>query len=166
MPTRRSPRLLRVAAATLALAFSGLPALAQVSGDDPANDPRVQDVAGRLLCYCGCATQTVADCACGVARKERREIRDQLDAGTTPDDVIAAWVETHGAQTLAEPPARGFNLVGWLLPSVLLLISGGLLALWIRSSSRAAQLSEPAAAAAVDPRYLEKLRKELDQLEP
>jgi cytochrome c-type biogenesis protein CcmH len=156
-----------MAAAVLWAAVWCLPAIAQVGGD-PDNDPRVKEVARQLTCYCGCNTQSIAECTCGVAQKERREILASLEGGASADDVVAAWVERHGPQILLEPPRRGFNLIGWFLPSAVLLAASLGLILVMRRWKRRPLAAAPGADAAppTDPRYLEQLERELEQMNP
>jgi cytochrome c-type biogenesis protein CcmH len=144
---------------------SALPLAAQT--DDPANDPRVQEAASQLLCYCGCNTQSVADCACDVAQKERAKILARLDAGATPAQVVAEWVEQRGTGILIQPPAEGFNLLGWWLPGVVLLAAALLLGLQVRrwSRERRAAAAPPPAAPEADPRMLERLQRDLEALD-
>jgi len=155
---RRAPRILAL------LVFAAACGLAPRAAEEPANDPRVRAVAEQLLCYCGCSTQSVAYCACGIAQEERAKIQADLDAGKSSDAIVAAWVERYGTRILIEPPARGFNLLGWLLPSVVLLIAGAALAWQIRRWSRLAPIAAPALPTPeIDPRYADRLTARLDE---
>ena len=168
-PGQPARRTAAVAGAVLAalLVLSSAPS-AHGAGD-PANDPQVREVAQKLTCYCGCSTQSIADCTCGVAQKERAAIQAQLADGQGPDAIVAGWVERHGPQILIEPPRRGFNLLGWFLPLGALMIAGVILALRLRHWGGRAPETVPAAPGspeAPDPRYLEQLERELKRLEP
>jgi len=55
---------------------------------DADNDPRVHEAASQLACYCGCATQSIADCTCGVASKSRSEILASLEGGSSVQTVV------------------------------------------------------------------------------
>lgn len=97
----------------------------------------VTAIAEQLACYCGCPHMQVSTCFCGTADSIRADIAAQLDAGRTPEQIIAAYVDEHGTWGLAVPPKEGFNLVIWLLPAALL-VGGALLvfllgARWSRS---------------------------------
>jgi cytochrome c-type biogenesis protein CcmH len=131
------------------------------------NDPLVREVAGQLACYCGCSTQSIADCTCGVASKSRGEILASLEEGASAQQVLDSWVERFGARILLEPPRRGFNLLGWFLPGVVLLAAGLVLVLVMRRwRGRAVEASAPATGTSPDPRYMEQLERELQELEP
>lgn len=133
-----------------------------------ANDPRVHEAGSQLACYCGCNTQSIADCTCGVASKSRAEILASLEAGNSVQQIVDSWVDRFGVRILLEPPRTGFNLVGWFLPGVVLLVAGLILALTLRRwRGRAVKPPAPGAAGAtLDPRYLEQLERELQELEP
>ena len=175
MLERRLRSALAVVAGALLLAPFPSPADAQDADAPPAqkgradadNDPRVQAVGAQLTCYCGCNTQSIADCTCGVAQKERRAILAQLDEGATPDEVLAGWVDRFGPRILLEPPRRGFNLLGWFLPGAVLLLAALLLVLRLWRRGRDGELTAAPAGGPPppDPRYLEKLQQELERRE-
>ncbi len=151
----------------LALLLGASPLAAQ-EPLDADNDPRVRQAASQLACYCGCNTQSIASCTCGVASKSRGEILASLEEGASVQQVVDSWVERFGARILLEPPRKGFNLLGWFLPGAALLVAGLMLALVLRRWRGRAV--EAAALGATDPpperRYLEQLERELQELEP
>ncbi len=134
---------------------------------DADNDPRVRQAASQLAWYCGCNTQSIASCTCGVASKSRGEILASLEEGASVQQVVDSWVERFGARILLEPPRKGFNLVGWFLPGVVLLAAGLMLALVLRRwRARAEDAAVGATDAPPERRYLEQLERELQELEP
>ena len=64
------------------------------------------------------------------------------DAGRSPEQVIDAYLAEHGEEFRMAPKPRGFNLAGYLVPGILVLIASVVLLLVLRSKAR------PAAAAA------------------
>lgn len=83
-----------------------------------------------------------------VAERMRAFIRQRIAAGDTKSEIKDKLVAQFGESVLAAPPARGFNLLAWLVP-----IAGGLIAavavavLAVRwSRSRAAPAGGPSAA--------------------
>jgi cytochrome c-type biogenesis protein CcmH len=83
-----------------------------------------------------------------VAERMRAFIRQRIAAGDTKSEIKDKLVAQFGESVLAAPPARGFNLLAWLVP-----IAGGLIAavavavLALRwSRSRAAPAGGPSAA--------------------
>ena len=121
-----------------------------------------------ILCDCGCHPQSVAACACGRAAEMREDMRGMVEGGMTGDAVIASYVAQYGEKIRIAPEARGFNLVAWVGPLVLLL--GGVFGLvflirrWSGRGDAAALDTAPPALEADDP-YVGKLRRELEELQ-
>jgi cytochrome c-type biogenesis protein CcmF len=113
----------------LALLFGAAPARAQMvdpSGafSKPALTALEKQVTAELICTCGCARQTLADCRCGFAAQEREAIAAKVEAGWTRDRILDWYVNARGpelgkppfgAVALASPPGR-FNQLSWILP--------------------------------------------------
>jgi cytochrome c-type biogenesis protein CcmH len=91
----------------------------------------------------------------------RTLVREQLQQGKTPAEVLDYFAQRYGEWILLAPPKRGFNLIIWVLPFALLPIGVVTVYLGARRWVR-----RPAAAAApphgVDPAYAERLQRELD----
>jgi cytochrome c-type biogenesis protein CcmH len=58
----------------------------------------------------------------------KREVRQRLAAGESPDDVRRYFISRYGEWVLMKPRARGINLSVWLLPVVALF--GGAVVVW------------------------------------
>jgi cytochrome c-type biogenesis protein CcmH len=74
-----------------------------------------------------CQGESIQDSPADLAVEMRAVVRDQLAAGRTPDEVKAYFVARYGEWILLAPPARGFNLLLYLLPFALLIFGGGVL---------------------------------------
>jgi cytochrome c-type biogenesis protein CcmH len=101
-----------------------------------------------------------------VAERMRAFIRQRIAAGDTKSEIKDKLVAQFGESVLAAPPARGFNLLAWLVP-----IAGGLIAavavavLAVRwSRSRAAPAGGPSAADSRRPLDPESERRVDDEL--
>lgn len=112
----------------LALLLAAAPA-ATLTG---APSTAVQEVEGRLMCYCGCSDLTVRVCTCGTADAIRQEIAQRLGNGETPDQVVAAYVSRHGAQIRSAPAKAGFELLAWVTPFAAILLAGSALIVIVR----------------------------------
>ena len=125
-----------------------VPALAQTSA--PARgivretelDRQVKEIASQLRCVV-CQGLSLQDSPSDLARDMRAIIRDQLEAGKTPDEVKAYFVERYGEWVLLQPEPQGFNLVVYLLPIALLL--GGAVFVYVKAKSLTR--SQPSSAA-------------------
>ncbi len=121
----------------------------------------VREIGAELRCVV-CQNLSVADSPSETANQMRGIIRERLAAGESPEEVMAYFVEKYGEWILLSPPRRGFNLLVWGLPFAGIL--GGLVLLFFvtRRWSRAAHSTpEP-----VDQKALEKVRRELQEMEP
>ncbi|MFQ5766794.1 MAG: cytochrome c-type biogenesis protein CcmH [Acidobacteriota bacterium] len=147
----------------LVVLLATVPVLPAWASGDSGSD--VEAVAKQLVCYCGCSGLTAAACTCGTAESIRATIRQQLDSGLTPDQVVQAWVKERGEQILAVPTREGFNLVGWTLPFV---VTGlALLALTLILFRRKG-LASPADAPVVqeeDLKLLSRIEREVKSLQ-
>lgn len=89
--------------------------------------PELETVArrieGQLIAPC-CFAQTVANHYSDVAEQIKKQIRRRLAQGVTEEQLLNEYVRVYGERILAEPQARGFNLLAYLLPP--LAIAGGL----------------------------------------
>jgi cytochrome c-type biogenesis protein CcmH len=97
--------------AALALAFAvAAPALAS------EQRPTLAEVESEL--YCPTCHEPLAASSSPIANRMRAFIRDRIGAGDTKSEIKAKLVRQFGEGVLAAPPARGFNLLAWLLPLV------------------------------------------------
>ena len=89
----------------------------------------------RLKCNCSCGLD-VHSCQfqmqCGTSPVWSERIRRSLEAGESQEAVEAGFVADFGTSVLMSPPAEGFNLVGYLLPSVAIVMAGMFIGLFLR----------------------------------
>jgi cytochrome c-type biogenesis protein CcmH/NrfF len=132
-----------IVALTLALAMLG-PASAGPAADtaaDPALEARVQAVAAELRCLV-CQNQNLADSHAELALDLKNQVREQLRAGRTPEQVVAFMTERYGDFVLYRPPFKSTTWLLWLGPALLLVL--GLVGL-ARALRRHEDRGEPAA---------------------
>ena len=135
------------------------------------NDKSVQALEKKLRCTCGCGldiyTCRTTDFTCTYSPALHTQVLGMLDNGKTPQEVIDAFVAQYGQAALMAPPRRGFNLLGYFVPGVLLLAAMGLLIRvlnrWTREARAVAPVRAPAPSDAT-PAELERLQRELDKL--
>ncbi len=129
--------------------------------------PELRKVLDSILCQCGCGLTAYAcegTMLCSVSSAMRKDAERMLASGMTADQAIEAFAADYGEGILAAPPKSGFDLTAWVLPFVVL-GAGGLL---VGFSIRAWRPKATAAGAGEvevqpDPRYLERIEKELEQ---
>ena len=134
------------------------------------NDAGIQAIEKRLRCSCGCGldiyTCRTTDFTCAYSPALHKDVVRLAGEGKSAQQIIDEFVAQYGEAVLMAPPKRGFNLAGYFVPSVLIVIAGVLLALTLRRWTRQARAAAPAASASSDasPAELERLRQELDRL--
>jgi cytochrome c-type biogenesis protein CcmH/NrfF len=124
----------------LALASLGLQAAPAVdTAADPVLEARVMEVSAELRCLV-CQNQSLADSHAGLAIDLKNQVREQLQAGRSEQQVLAYMTERYGDFVRYRPPLKASTVLLWAGP--LLLVLGGLLALW-RALARAQQTDQP-----------------------
>ena len=120
-------RTATVLALWAALASTGLAAPAADTAADPALEARVQRVAAELRCLV-CQNQSLADSHADLALDLKNQVREQLRAGRTPDEVVTYMTDRYGDFVLYRPPFKATTVLLWLGPALLLLVLAA--ALW------------------------------------
>jgi cytochrome c-type biogenesis protein CcmH len=127
--------------ARLLLVFALAAPLGLVAQDDDI-DKRVTALAVELRCLV-CQNQTLADSNAPLAVDLRNQIREQLKAGKSEQDVVDFMVARYGDFVLYRPPLKASTVALWTGPFVILVFGAWLLIRRIRSRPAAeAQLSE------------------------
>ena len=111
--------------ALLLLCFLPTFAIAQVQeeerpSDDPLIEQRLAKLSHELRCL-QCQNQTLADSPAGLAADLRREIREQMKAGKSDQEIIAFLTARYGDFILYRPRVTYATYLLWFGPFVLLL---------------------------------------------
>lgn len=113
----------------LLLSMAG-PAVAQEArpmADDPVLEERLMNLSRELRCLV-CQNETLADSRADLAVDLRNEIREQMKAGKTDQEIIAFLTARYGDFVLYRPPVKATTYFLWFGPFLLLL--GGLFLLF------------------------------------
>jgi cytochrome c-type biogenesis protein CcmH len=133
------------------------------------NEEALQKTAGEIydLIMCPlCAGQTIAQSSNETSRQMRDLVLKKLREGQTKEEILQYFESRYGERILAKPSKKGFNLILWFLPFVLVALAAISIYLLIRRwSSRvpattAADFDEDQLA-----EYKERLEKELKQFD-
>ena len=119
-------------------------AMAQVQTEDqPSDDPvieqRLAKLSHELRCL-QCQNQTLADSPSDLAADLRREIRAQMKAGKSDQEIIAFLTQRYGQFILYRPRVSPLTYLLWFGPFVFLL--GGLVVLFRYIKQRRDQITE------------------------
>lgn len=93
---------------------------------DPALEHRVQALSEDLRCLV-CQNQSLADSNAPLALDLKRQVREQLTAGQSEQQVIDFMVARYGDFVLYRPPVKGITWLLWFGPFLLLAVALGVL---------------------------------------
>ena len=120
------------------LAAAGLPPGAAPADAQEVDAEQQLAIERQLLCP-QCVNERLDQCARAICDDMRATIREQLAAGTPPDQIVFFFRARYGDRVLAQLPREGFNLLlfGWVAGSLALVAAGGGFALLrMRRSAR------------------------------
>src|SRR5258708_2447407 len=112
----------RVSILIMVLISLAAPALAKEAKpvEDPQIDQRMQALTQQLRCLV-CQNETLADSRADLAEDLRKEIREQMKAGKSDQEIIAFLTQRYGDFVLYKPPVKPTTYLLWFFPFVLLL---------------------------------------------
>lgn len=142
--------------------FVGLLLLASppvFSATAPDIEEQTRALANELRCVV-CQNLSVADSPSEMAQQMRAIVREQLEAGKTPQEVKDFFVSKYGEWVLLRPTTQGFSLLVWTVPFVALVLGLGLGIFFIRRWT--AKKGRPERVA-VDSTLLARVRREAAQ---
>jgi cytochrome c-type biogenesis protein CcmH len=115
----RALRAIVFVAAMLLASTAGAQAVDVDAMPTPELQRRYDDLTHELRCM-QCQNQSIADSPVGLASDLRRDVREQLLAGKSDDEIRAAMVTRYGNFILFRPPFKASTAWVWLAPFVLL----------------------------------------------
>src|ERR1041385_2468558 len=95
----------------------------------PDLDDQTRAVSSELRCVV-CQNLSVADSPSEMAQQMRAIVREQLQAGKSPEQIRDFFVSKYGEWVLLKPRTTGFSALLWILPYVVLGL-GVIAALWM-----------------------------------
>ena len=126
--------------------------------EDPQIEQRMKAITQQLRCLV-CQNETLADSQAFLAEDLRREIREQLKAGKSDQEILAFLTQRYGDFVLYNPPVKATTYLLWFGPFLLLLI--GLAALYRYQKHRRQLIPEQPLTADERQRAEELLRSEI-----
>lgn len=100
----------------------------QLTAEQEATAKRVEE---QLMAPC-CFGSTVATHHSPAADEIRDHVHVLVAQGATEQQILDEYLDRYGERILAQPVARGFNLLAYWMPVVGLLCGTGLVVLWLR----------------------------------
>lgn len=93
------------------------------AAEDPALEARMLRIATELRCLV-CQNQTIADSHADLATDLKNQVRDQLRAGRSEQQVIDYMTQRYGDFVLYRPPFKPVTYLLWLGPLLFLSLGG------------------------------------------
>ncbi len=123
----------------------------------PDLDDQTRAIATELRCVV-CQNLSVADSPSEMAQQMRAIVREQVQAGKSPEQIKDFFVSKYGEWVLLKPKTTGFSALLWILPYVVLVV-GVITALWfVRRWVAKKKITQQSAA---QPPISQQLRSEL-----
>src|SRR5258706_15231065 len=104
-------------------------------------EQRIRQLEEKLRCLV-CQNQTLADSSAELAGDLRKQVREQVAAGRSDDEIIEFLVQRYGDFVRYEPPFKATTALLWIGPFALLAVAAGFLVAAVRRRRNAPE--EPA----------------------
>jgi len=137
---------------------SGVLAKEAQSVEDPQIEQRMNALTQQLRCLV-CQNETLADSQADLAEDLRRQIREQMKAGKSDQEILAFLTQRYGDFVLYNPPVKATTYLLWFGPFGLLLI--GIVVLYRYLKQRRALIHDQPLTAEERKRAEELLRSEI-----
>jgi cytochrome c-type biogenesis protein CcmH len=113
---------------------------------DPSLESNLDQLITSVYCHCGCVRETIKNCVCGNAQQIEMDFRNRLINGGTIQQIRADYLARHGTQLSALMPAKGFNIVAYAMPAVIIGLLGVIVFLVLKSKRSAVIAKESVSA--------------------
>jgi cytochrome c-type biogenesis protein CcmH len=127
--------------ALLLLAGVAAAQTAKPLAEDEAVERRVNAIAEELRCLV-CQNESIAGSRADLAVDLRRQIREQIKAGRSDDEILAYMTDRYGDFIRYRPPLKATTIALWIGPFVLLAAAAGGVAWYVRG--RRTRVAAPA----------------------
>ena len=142
------------------------------------NDEYIKQIEHRLQCTCGCTldiyTCRTTDFTCTFSPALHKEVLALHDEGKNADEIIAAFVAKYGEKVLMAPKPEGFNIAGYVVPGITILLAGGVMAailvrrarmMRVAAEAPAGEPAGPSALPGASAEEMARLRRELQEFD-
>jgi cytochrome c-type biogenesis protein CcmH len=157
-------KIIIIGLALLILLYPDLSVRAQYHNEE-ALQKRAREIYDLIMCPL-CAGQTIAQSNNDTSRQMRDLVLKKLRQGETKEEILLYFESRYGERIMAKPNKKGFNLILWLLPFVLVALAAIVIYSLIRRWSARIRVTP---VAHIDEgelsEYEERLEKELKQFD-
>ena len=157
-------KIIIIELALLILLFPGLSAASPYHNEE-ALQQQAREIYDLIMCPL-CAGQTIAQSSNETSSQMRALVLKKLRQGESKEEILQYFESRYGERILAMPNKKGFNLILWILPFILVALAAIVIYFLIRRWSSRVSLKS---AAPFDENqldeYQERLEKELKQFD-
>ena len=94
--------------------------------EDPRIEQRMKALTEQLRCLV-CQNETLADSRADLAEDLRKQVREQMKAGKSDQEILAYLTQRYGDFVLYNPPVKATTYLLWFGPFILLIGGTGVL---------------------------------------
>ena len=134
----------------------------QGSSTELSLEERAQALNKELMCPV-CPSETIDQSQVELAKQMRAIVRERLEEGESEQEIREFFVDRYGDNVLAAPPARGFNVVVWVVAGLVLPIAAVSLVLTLRVMRRRGEAESAPARPKADAEELESYLSKVDE---
>lgn len=109
----------------------GLAQQARPVAEDPDVEKRLVELSENLRCLV-CQNETIAESRADFSNDMRREIREQIHANKTNEEILEFLVARYGDFVLYDPPFKPTTFLLWFGPLILFLVGLATLIVYLR----------------------------------
>ena len=133
----------------------------QGSSVEPSLEEQAQALDKQLMCPV-CPSETIDQSRVELAKQMRAIVRERLADGESEQEIKDFFVDRYGDNVLAAPPARGFNIVVWVVAGLVFPIAAACLVLALRVMRRRGETIPAPAQPKVNTKKMETYLSKVD----
>jgi len=139
---------------------------ASVTFGDNRTKPTLESLGNQLMCKCGCVAP-LNQCPhfdCAEKAEMQAFLKKEIAEGKGEAVILQDVAQRYGLQVLTAPPARGFNLTVWVLPSIGLLTGLGIVVVVVRRWRHKPALDTAPGSTGDDPKLIRAVEEEMKSM--
>jgi len=99
------------------------------------NNNRNYDLYSKIMCPV-CDGQTIGESQASISNDMKNIIDLQISEGKGDEEILGYFEERYGTEILASPPGKGFNIIVWITPIVLIATAFTVFLSWLKFSTK------------------------------
>ncbi len=140
--THTFPYRARVTVLVLFTIMSAIVTEACVREEDISLEQRAYQLSGELMCPV-CDGQTIDGSNAQIAVDMRLKVTNLLQEGNTNAEILDYFSDRYGEEILAAPTGKGFNMLAWIFPALIVTAALGIALYTIKHMKSSVLNNEP-----------------------